>query len=357
MHMRSLLTTTFLVALATSSGAQSINVDVGLVGTPPTNTYAGAATQAGAWNDITSSLLATPQPLVDLAGAPIPATLTLVSGTQFDGTFNNAGTTGDDQALMDDYQDGGANPTWMFSNLAAGDYTVYSYAWAPDGAAFIDQVACGVIDPPQNCGGLWPGAQTLGITYTKHRITVPAGGSITISITIVATYTTINGFQIRFEGTPFTSFCDGSVVGACLGCGNLGAAGNGCANSGFAAGGHLAATGSAGASIATDTLVLTATNITGPGLFFQSNGVGASPISFGDGMLCASVGILRLGVVFPVAGTASYPGGLTPNQIHIGGSALNGDIKHYQCWYRDAIAFCTPSTFNLTQGITLQWGP
>lgn len=161
--------------------------------------------------------------------------------------------------------------------------------------------------------------------------------------------------------TPTVDFCDGSVTGACLACGNLGAPGNGCANQSFPAGAHLAASGVAGASIATDTLVLTATNIPGPGLFFQSNGIN-SINPFGDGMLCASVSIIRMGVVFPgppsPANTAAYPGGSTPAPIHIaGGPIASGDLKHYQCWYRDAAAFCSPSTFNLTQGISLTWGP
>lgn len=70
-------------------------------------------------------------------------------------------------------------------------------------------------------------------------------------------------------GTPTTSFCDGSAVGStCVGCGNNGAAGHGCANSAFASGGLLAASGLAAAGIGSDTLVLTATSISGPGLFF-----------------------------------------------------------------------------------------
>lgn len=158
-------------------------------------------------------------------------------------------------------------------------------------------------------------------------------------------------------GTPSTPFCDGSTVGTtCVACGNNGAAGSGCANSSFAAGGLL--TNSGIASIGSDTLVLTASTITGPGLFFQANGVLGAPTAFGDGMLCAATGIIRMGVVFPTANTASYPGGLTPNPIHVAGGPINaGDTKHYQCWYRDAIAFCTASTFNLTQGLSLQWAP
>jgi hypothetical protein len=96
--------------------------------------------------------------------------------------------------------------------------------------------------------------------------------------------------------------------------------------------------------------------MTGPGLFFQANGLLASPVTFGDGLLCAGVGILRMGVVFPTSGMAAYPGGLTPNPIHLAGAPVSpGDLKHYQCWYRDAIAFCTSATFNLTQGLSIAW--
>ncbi|MBL8860199.1 MAG: hypothetical protein JNL28_16945 [Planctomycetes bacterium] len=171
--------------------------------------------------------------------------------------------------------------------------------------------------------------------------------------------------KIALPSTPTTSFCEGDAVGTtCLGCGNNGAPGKGCANFAFVGGGQLAASGIAGASAGTDTLVLTATDITGPGLFFQADGVAGSPVTFGDGMLCATIGIIRMGVVFPSGGgVASYPGGLTPNPIHIAGGALAGQTKHYQCWYRDAgetspgVSFCTPSTFNLTQGVSLTWGP
>jgi hypothetical protein len=102
---------------------------------------------------------------------------------------------------------------------------------------------------------------------------------------------------------------------------------------------------------------LTASDITGPGLFFQANGTLALPMTFGDGMLCAVVGIVRLGVVFPTSGSAVFPGGGMPSPIHVAGAPISpGDIRHYQCWYRDATAFCSASTFNLTQGLSLTWG-
>ena len=140
-------------------------------------------------------------------------------------------------------------------------------------------------------------------------------------------------------------------------CANTGSAGHGCASMVFAGGAILTTSGTAGASIGTDSLVLTATDIPGPGLFFQSSGLLAAPANFGDGHLCAAIGLLRLGVVFPTAGVASYPGGVSPTPIHIQGLASNGDIRHYQCWYRSVPGLCSAGNYNLTQGLTLMWGP
>jgi hypothetical protein len=30
-------------------------------------------------------------------------------------------------------------------------------------------------------------------------------------------------------------------------------------------------------------------------------------------------------------------------------------IRTYQVWYRSSVPFCTPSTFNLTNGIQVDW--
>lgn len=159
------------------------------------------------------------------------------------------------------------------------------------------------------------------------------------------------------DPTP-ASFCLGDGSGAACPCGNTGSAGHGCASSGFAGGAILSSSGYPGASGATDSLVLTATDIPGPGLFFQSSNTTPVPISFGDGHLCASVGIIRLGVVFPTAGVASYPGGITPNAIHVAGAPIApGDTRHYQCWYRSVPGLCSANNYSTTQGLSVLWWP
>lgn len=154
-----------------------------------------------------------------------------------------------------------------------------------------------------------------------------------------------------------TFFCPGDGTGTGCPCGNAGLAANGCANSTFSDGSHLYDLGVP--SVSLDSLSLNATNMPGPGLYFQGTSTFASGagIVFGDGLLCAGGTITRLGVVFPTLGDATYPGGLTPNPIHIAGSTSGGDVRHYQVWYRDAASFCTSATFNLTQGLTIAWVP
>lgn len=155
-----------------------------------------------------------------------------------------------------------------------------------------------------------------------------------------------------------TTFCTGDAPGSCpAACGLLGAPGRGCPNSLNPFGAGLLVTGIASVTPAFDTLVLTASGITGPGLFFQSGNPPGS-IIFGDGRLCVFSGLFRLGVVFPSGGTASYPGGSTPIPLHLaGGAFLPGTTRHYQCWYRDAAVFCMPETNNVTSAVSVTWYP
>ena len=77
----------------------------------------------------------------------------------------------------------------------------------------------------------------------------------------------------------------------------------------------------------------------------------ATVVAMGAAFGAASV------LVFPTGNWASYPGGTTPSPIHTAGGTASGDVRHYQCWYRDANPVCTSATYNLTQGVTLTWGP
>jgi hypothetical protein len=66
--------------------------------------------------------------------------------------------------------------------------------------------------------------------------------------------------------------------------------------------------------------------------------------------------LIRLGTRTSTLGTASYPGPLDP-PVSVRGSITVPGERHYQVWYRNAAAFCTSATFNLTNALRGLWVP
>jgi len=162
------------------------------------------------------------------------------------------------------------------------------------------------------------------------------------------------GLFDTYEGGAQTPVCFGDgTIGNCP-CANNGSAGRGCRSSVNPAGALLAATGNL--STWNDTTVLTASGLpsTVPCLFFQ--GANVNPASaFGDGLLCVAASVVRIGTVAASGGIASYP---APGDLSVsarGGVPLNGASRAYQVWYRNSAVFCTSSTFNLTNGVRIDW--
>lgn len=155
----------------------------------------------------------------------------------------------------------------------------------------------------------------------------------------------------------FTAFCFGDGSATACPCGNVGAAGNGCAHSFNPAGANLSATGTA--SLASDSLTLVGTGMPDNyALYFQGttqqNG-GAGTV-FGDGLRCAGGAVLRLETKINTAGASQYPGAGDPS-ISVRGAITASGTRTYQSWYRNAAAFCTPASFNLTNGLSVSWTP
>jgi hypothetical protein len=343
------------LALSQAGRAQSFNIDVGTGNAIPSPALGAAASQPGTWNQVQA--INTVQPLSDLTGAATTVTIQRTLGGGSDFYFNNSTTSGDDELLLDD----GEFPltmtpsVWTISGLSAGSYTVTTYAWAPDSAALFSGVSVngGPITP---VGGTWTGMYQLGVTHALDTVTIPAGGTIAVTISTYTTFATFDGLQIQQNGSAFASYCSGDGSGTACPCANSGSAGNGCASSVSTAGAHLAAGGSP--SIGSDTLVLTGTLMpNSSALYFQGTarvnaGLGAM---FGDGLRCAGGTIIRLGTKTNAGGTSSYPSGSTP--ISVKGANSAGALRDYQCWYRNAAAFCTASTFNLTNAVEVTWTP
>ncbi len=162
-------------------------------------------------------------------------------------------------------------------------------------------------------------------------------------------------------GAVGAGYCFGDGSGTACPCGNNGATGNGCANSVNPAGAHLGASGSP--SLSNDTLALLGSGMGANAtcLYFQ----GTTQVSavFGDGLRCAGGSVVRLGTKVNSGGASQYPAGadlsisarsatyVPPQPIDAGAS------RTYQAWYRNAVAFCTSATYNLTNGVLVVWQP
>ncbi len=141
-------------------------------------------------------------------------------------------------------------------------------------------------------------------------------------------------------------------------CGNEGLGANGCANSITSAGARLDVAGAA--SLAGDTLTLTVSGIgaAAPALFFQGTAVVGTGTgsAFGDGIRCAGGFVTRLGSRTAAGGTASLGFGTgSPPISTLGQVPGPGAARLYQVWYRNSAAFCSASTFNLTNGYEILW--
>ncbi len=228
---------------------------------------------------------------------------------------------------------------------------VYNGIGCPAGAAIV----CN-----DDAGATLCASQTLASVVT---FTAVCGQAYTIQIgNYSATATLYGTFSVAETGgtpcgPPATAFCFGDGTGLACPCGNTGSAGNGCANSLNANGGNLTSSGSA--SIGADTLALIGSGMpNSSALYFQGSGTlgGGNGVAFGDGLRCAGGSVIRLGTKSNTAGGSQYPTG-TDLSVSVRGLNTAGAFRVYQVWYRNAAAFCTTSTFNLTNGVSLTWAP
>jgi len=177
--------------------------------------------------------------------------------------------------------------------------------------------------------------------------------------TVLTTRNVYAGSYVGVEGGPVEAYCFGDTSGTACPCGNVGSAGRGCPNSVSPSGAQLTATGLA--HLGNDTLNLGASGMptSTSCLFFQGTvpTVSGDGSVFGDGLRCASGTVIRLATKTASGGASAYPGA--------GDSAVSvrglvppvASLRYYQVWYRNASSFCTSSTFNTTNGISVTWLP
>ncbi|MBL8863863.1 MAG: PD40 domain-containing protein [Planctomycetes bacterium] len=155
---------------------------------------------------------------------------------------------------------------------------------------------------------------------------------------------------------PGVPYCFGDGSGTACPCGNGGGPGRGCANSLNASGARLVATGTP--SVALDTLALLGDGMpNSAALYFQGTAQlnGTAGAVFGDGLRCAAGVVVRLGTKQNVAGASRYPGAGDAT-VSVRGAVPAGSIRYYQIWYRNADpGFCTPATYNLSNGLAVTW--
>jgi acetyl esterase/lipase len=159
------------------------------------------------------------------------------------------------------------------------------------------------------------------------------------------------------SGSAGTPMCFGDGAGAACPCGNTSPPGAaaGCRNS-LGVGARLIAHGTA--SLAQDTLLLVGNGMPdSSALYFQgSTALDAGGIGqpFGDGLRCAGGLVVRLRTVTNAGGGSSHPGpGDLP--VSVRGAIAAPGTRWYQVWYRNAVGFCTPATFNLSNAVRVDW--
>lgn len=201
------------LAVATSAGAQSFNIDWDSVNPDigagvPAPTFA-AAGLAGVWNSVgnTTASLA----LVDLDGNPTSATLTRTAATVTGALIGNM--TGNHFLLFNDYQADGNGINFTISGLLPGRYTVicYTLRMATFPSRTNVNVAGSITPNPQVGGGAIPVNDFIeGTTHTRHEIDVGANGTISVSASPVTLLAIFNGVQL-IRTPPPPPACPGDL--------------------------------------------------------------------------------------------------------------------------------------------------
>ena len=145
-----------------------------------------------------------------------------------------------------------------------------------------------------------------------------------------------------------TASCFGDGTSAACPCGATGSPGAGCPNS-WSSGGVIAGFGEPSVVADTLRLVVRLCPPDVPGIFFSAAGTsGGTP--FGNGLLCTSGSIARLGVVF----TDSTGSALSAPDLSVLEGLQPGDVRRYQFWVRDLFGSCGGG-FNTTNAFDVQW--
>ena len=76
-----------------------------------------------------------------------------------------------------------------------------------------------------------------------------------------------------------------------------------------------------------------------------------------DGLMCTSGAGIRLRAMQPSGGSSAFGRASGDSIAAIGQVPAAGSTRFYQVLYRDSANYCTPGTFNLTNGVRIEWKP
>lgn len=157
-------------------------------------------------------------------------------------------------------------------------------------------------------------------------------------------------------GEPFCAGdgIDPGVSTACP-CNNFGVALHGCRSSVNSAGALLQLMG----MVANDDVVLLGSLMPAnvAAIYLKGDAEVAGGVTFGDGVRCAGGFLIRLRTVINSGGASQFPGAGDPTLSVRGQTPVgSGLTAYYQTYYRNsAAAFCPPETFNVTNGLRVNW--
>jgi len=163
--------------------------------------------------------------------------------------------------------------------------------------------------------------------------------------------------DVRIIAEPASTVCPSQGFASGCPChSNLGV-GGGCFNS-LKKSATLMSGGTA--SVAQDSLAFTAAHMPlgTAATLFQATAQLAPAQVFGDGLLCVTGALTRLGTRFAPTGSVGWP---VPNTVTLSAAgfvpATGGEI-YYQVIYRDSVpTHCTSATFNQTSAQKVAWTP
>jgi hypothetical protein len=348
--------------LAPNPLAQSVYIDFGS-GTPPSASYAAAADAPGHWN-----ALPIPSSAVPLLGLQGESTALLFTADGCDtgtGAFPN--TSGDDEALLDDWFYGDcafSTEFFTISGLAPGGYRLYLYQLA-DGSGHVSALVD--VSPPTGVDAniLLSAQSPFPGTYSGWQVGITILHATQTNSFLSVTYssgqgTGLSGMQLELFQPPSatgTTYCFGDGSGATCPCFNDAITGRGCGNLLYPMGARLTASGTA--SVSSDTLVLSASSMSGAqSWYFQATAQAADPMGYG--ILCIGGSYIRIGQKGLVSGSSTNPSGVDFPLSLKGAIPPAGGTRYYQVSYRQANPPCSPpptSNTNRTNGLEIVWTP